>query len=826
MLSDLIELVSQPPGNVIYHLITLFALQIIFAISFSHWRRNRHDRSALRMAWAAGIIFLLRLGLMVAGLIQPQLATTTVVATTAVSILPPLEQALHTVTAALLVWAIVPHPQNPDFERVSYTILFTVLGIITIAAIFFTQSWQVEALNQIAYNESDQATVWGLLQILLLGFGLMLVLASRTARFSLRSSILGLLLLAHLAHFWNAPEIIPTQTDVPYLLRLGDLVVFPLWAILVYQQTLIPLLSGRDSSQVKINRRALQLATQIIQQQQEGAALQRGLEMVTEFVPARFIGLLTYETGSPQQLYLVRQTGNAGVESQQWQLNRNDWPALQHALEKGDSLELKPGGTGARQLRLLYEELGIGDNGSLLVEPLPGRDTVQGLLLLGRGPGYRQWAAADAALAQPIAAYLGQVISTLRQINAPAEERPLHPSPDTIVAPSGRLIALEEERNRLANDLAVAQNRARQAERRAAEARKQAEDLAATVEAIEKIQPVADPAQVLSLEAELESLRESLTVAEEAMAMAAASEGGLSTEWIMTTITRYSGQLEEAQAQIQQLQKEMDERSQADGQQIVASLAQELRTPMTSIGGYTELLLSESVGMLGNRQRGFLQRVKANVERLNALINQLVQLASAELPPETQISTSVTTDLHGAIDTAVQSVLNQVREKQLHLNLSVSSNLPPVAVPQYALQQILNLLLHNACRSSRQQEQVALNVEAHEIPDPDSHAYDEPLRFVHIAIHDSGEGISIDDQSRVFDPQYQTDHPLIRGVGDTGPGLALAHSLAQSHGGRMWVDSKPGQGSTFSVLFPLSQSSLVHGESEANLLRRNGQNDQ
>jgi hypothetical protein len=64
-----------------------------------------------------------------------------------------------------------------------------------------------------------------------------------------------------------------------------------------------------------------------------------------------------------------------------------------------------------------------------------------------------------------------------------------------------------------------------------------------------------------------------------------------------------------------------------------------------------------------------------------------------------------------------------------------------VAVPQQALQQILNLLLYNACRSSRQQKQVAVNVEAHEIPDPDTQTYDEPLRFVHIAISDSGEGI-------------------------------------------------------------------------------------
>ena len=826
MLPDLIELVSQPPGNGIYHLITLFALQIVFAISYTHWQRNRHDRQALRMAQAAAAIFLLRLGLMVAGLAQAHLSQT------AVSSLPPLEQALHTITATLLIWAMIPSPPTPDLERISNTILFTILGIITIAALFFTQSWQVESLNQIAYNDSDQATVWGLLQILLLGFGLMFILANHKARFSLRSSIIGLLLIAHLIHFWNAPEIISTQTDAPYLLRLGDLIVFPLWAVLAYQLSLVPLLSGRDSSQITINHRALQLTTRIIQEPQEMAAIQRGLEMAAEYIPARFIGLVTFDPDNPHQLSLVRHQAVAGKPAQQWPLKRADWPALHQVLEKGESLELQPGGSGARQLRLLYEELGIGDNGPLLIEPLPGPHEAQGLLLLGRGPGYQEWSTIDAAMSQTVATYLGQVIHTLRQIKTLLEERPFLPlADDNDTLPSGRLIALEEERNRLATELEIAQNRSKQAERRAAEARKQAEDLAATVEALENIQPDADPSYVQALEDELDSLRESLAVAEEAMAMAAASESGLSTDWIMMTITRYSGQLEEAQEQIQQLQQEVENRSLANSQQVVAALAQELRTPMTSIGGYTELLLSESVGLLGHKQREFLQRVQANVERMNALINQLVQLTSGESTSEADAApqSTVTTDLHSTIDTAVQSVLNQVRDKKLNLNLTINNHLPPVAVPQHTLQQIINLLLYNACRSSRHQEKVTINIDAHDIPDPDSDPNDEPLRFVHIAISDSGEGIDIDDHSRVFDPQYQANHPLIAGVGDTGPGLSLAHSLAHNNGGRMWVDSQQGKGSTFSVLFPLVQPSAASDEpsDQSNLhqTHQNGQNE-
>jgi signal transduction histidine kinase len=284
------------------------------------------------------------------------------------------------------------------------------------------------------------------------------------------------------------------------------------------------------------------------------------------------------------------------------------------------------------------------------------------LLLLGRGPGHHEWPALTPLWPSRLPPIWARFWHTLRQMSGwpygrfphrTARNRPFRPAN----CPGRRA-------NRLASELEIAQNRARQAERRAAEARKQAEDLATTVEALEKIQPQADPAQIQGLEAEMESLRESLVVAEEAMAMAAASEGGLSTEWIMMTITRYSGQLEEAQAQIQQLQQELEERSQAMSQQIVASLAQELRTPMTSIGGYTELLLSESVGMLGSRQREFLQRVQANVERMNALINQLVQLTNSEASRRLTAGT-ITADLHSAIDTAVQSVLNQVRDKKL-----------------------------------------------------------------------------------------------------------------------------------------------------------------
>jgi signal transduction histidine kinase len=77
-------------------------------------------------------------------------------------------------------------------------------------------------------------------------------------------------------------------------------------------------------------------------------------------------------------------------------------------------------------------------------------------------------------------------------------------------------------------------------------------------------------------------------------------------------------------------------------------------------------------------------------------------------------------------------------------------------------------------------------------------------RFVHLAVTDSGGGIRPEDRAHVFDPQYRADHPLIAGLGDTGAGLSVAHTLVAAHGGRLWVESEMGAGSTFSVLLPMA----------------------
>ncbi|MCA9961490.1 MAG: hypothetical protein KC443_20770, partial [Anaerolineales bacterium] len=469
-----------------------------------------------------------------------------------------------------------------------YAILAAVLILVGVMTISFVQDWQGVVNTGQAYNSTAQATVWGVVQIAIFLLGLVLVLLSRYTRRSLHPLVLGLFLLAHLAHFWNYPEIVPTDTDIAYWLRLGYLAAFPLWAVLVYRRGLLRLLTQTAVSAADTPYTQLATALPVLQ----GAIASLDMPQMAhnivaallEITPARFVAVAIADAAQPNHLRLTSNMPQIGADRPKaWQLNLENWPAFRLAHERGDVVELRPNGLGARQLHLLYTELGVPVHGAMLVQPLFVAETWMGLLLLALPEGDTEWPESSQTAVLPLATYIAQVLQNGREhaaLSAIAQTPALAPLDDT--SASGQIIALEEERTQLLADLEIAQSRAQQADTRAAEARKQAYDLAATLEEIEQVNR---DEHVAALEAEIAALRESLADAEEAMAMAAAGEGELSTEWVMLTITRYSSQLEEAQAQIERLEVELRRREQDRGSELLTGLAQELRTPMTSIAG-------------------------------------------------------------------------------------------------------------------------------------------------------------------------------------------------------------------------------------------------
>jgi signal transduction histidine kinase len=231
---------------------------------------------------------------------------------------------------------------------------------------------------------------------------------------------------------------------------------------------------------------------------------------------------------------------------------------------------------------------------------------------------------------------------------------------------------------------------------------------------------------------------------------------------------------------------------------MALSLIHELRTPMTSITGYTDLLLSESVGILGEGQRQFLQRVKANIERMGGLLNDLVKVAAIDTG---QISLSPQpVDLINVIERAIMSLSAQFSERELAVRMDMPSELPPVHADQDSLYQIVLHLLSNACQCSKPGTEILVGARLEEYDDHVERLPD----YLLVSVTDTGGGIAPEDQRRVFQRLYRADNPLIAGLGDTGVGLSITKSLVEAQGGRIWVESEMEVGSTFSFILPLS----------------------
>lgn len=240
--------------------------------------------------------------------------------------------------------------------------------------------------------------------------------------------------------------------------------------------------------------------------------------------------------------------------------------------------------------------------------------------------------------------------------------------------------------------------------------------------------------------------------------------------------------------------------------EVILSIAQELRTPMSSILGYTDLLLSESVGILGALQRQFLQRVQANIDRLTHLVNDLISITRLD-SQDFQLE-PVTIDMLEVIEDAITAAGAQFREKGITLHMSLDESLPPLHADRDAMHQVMMQLLSNAYLASPSNSEVS--IQARYVPDfvpptiGDTSRFNGPADAILVSITDQGGGIPPEDQRRVFGRLYRADNPLIEGIGDTGVGLSIAKALVEAHGGAIWLESVYGQGSTFSFALPLS----------------------
>jgi signal transduction histidine kinase len=225
--------------------------------------------------------------------------------------------------------------------------------------------------------------------------------------------------------------------------------------------------------------------------------------------------------------------------------------------------------------------------------------------------------------------------------------------------------------------------------------------------------------------------------------------------------------------------------------EFVSMVSHELKIPMTTIKGYAKLLQMDDLDRVGDERRGFLEIINNSVDRMDALVRDLLDISRIEtgrMKLEIQ-----PVQLAAIVDEVVHLLQREFEARQHKLSVEVSPELPPVHADRSRLAQVLTNLLGNAYKYTPQGGSITVRARAQN-------------GSVLCSVADTGIGISLEDQKRLFEKFFRADDDFVREVGGTGLGLSIAKSIVELQGGEIWTESEPGRGSVFSFTLPVAKS--------------------
>jgi signal transduction histidine kinase len=261
-------------------------------------------------------------------------------------------------------------------------------------------------------------------------------------------------------------------------------------------------------------------------------------------------------------------------------------------------------------------------------------------------------------------------------------------------------------------------------------------------------------------------------------------------EALATEFNRMAAQLQESYAGLEQKVEERTrelEIASKHKSQFLANMSHELRTPLNGIQGYTELILDGIYGQVPEKIREVLERVQQSGHRLLGLINAVLDLSKIEAGRLTLSLADYS--MPGVVQTVCTAVEPLAAEKRLALRVTVPPDLPVGKGDEQRITQVLLNLIGNAIKFTEVGE-VGVQVTS-------------ANGAFTVAVSDTGSGISEADQQKVFEEFQQADSSSTRKKGGTGLGLTIAKKIIDMHGGRIWVESSLGTGSTFWFTLPV-----------------------
>lgn len=246
----------------------------------------------------------------------------------------------------------------------------------------------------------------------------------------------------------------------------------------------------------------------------------------------------------------------------------------------------------------------------------------------------------------------------------------------------------------------------------------------------------------------------------------------------------------------------------------LASAAHELKTPLAVMSGYTDLLLGERLGPLTEGQRNVLAEMQQNAARLQKFIHNFLSYSAIE-SGKFQLSRELN-DVNACVAEVIEHWAVPYAQRGTTCEFRPDTTLPPVCFDFLKFQHIISNLLDNALKFSPPGGLVKIATEPYlwerrtfrqnlSIPQ-ERRKRDQPSRYnaIRISVSDNGPGIPSEYQLEVFSEFLRVGQDVQ--PSGMGLGLAIARRLAEAHGGKIWVESEVGHGSTFRVLLPMTES--------------------
>ena len=264
-------------------------------------------------------------------------------------------------------------------------------------------------------------------------------------------------------------------------------------------------------------------------------------------------------------------------------------------------------------------------------------------------------------------------------------------------------------------------------------------------------------------------------------------------------LTEHNARLSRAVARLEELDRLKSN--------FLATMSHELRTPLTSVIGYAEMMAEGLAGPISSDQRDYLTTILGKADQLLGLITAVLDVSSLE---SGQLALErATLSLSDVVASELATFAPQAGRRGIAIQLDACPDAVVVG-DRRKIRQVVSSLVSNAVQFTPDRGKVGVALRRGSLAGhgpPTAGAPGEPgacdaAPAIQLVVTDSGIGISRDQVAKIFEPFFQVDSSSTRAFGGTGLGLTLAKAYVEAHGGQIWVDSAPGQGSTFTATFP------------------------